>query len=44
MDANAYKEHLHDLAKDAGTEGRSTMTKDALPKSNDRKTTQAQEK
>ena len=45
VDANASKAHLYDLAKDAGIEGRSTMSKDeladALQKANDRATAAA---
>jgi cation transport regulator ChaB len=45
VDANASKAHLYDLAKDAGIDGRSTMSKDeladALQKANDRATAKA---
>ena len=45
VDANASKAHLYDLAKDAGIEGRSTMSKDeladALQAANDRATAAA---
>jgi cation transport regulator ChaB len=45
VDANASKAHLYDLAKDAGIDGRSAMSKDeladALQKANDRATAEA---
>ncbi|GAB4082995.1 ChaB family protein [Modestobacter muralis] len=45
VDANASKAHLYDLAKDAGIDGRSTMSKDeladALQAANDRATAEA---
>jgi cation transport regulator ChaB len=45
VDAHASKAHLYDLAKDAGIDGRSTMSKeelaDALQKANDRATAAA---
>jgi len=48
VDANASKAHLYDLAKDAGIEGRSTMSKDelahALQKANDKATADARKK
>ena len=48
VDANASKAHLYDLAKDAGIDGRSTMSKDeladALQKSNDRATADARKR
>jgi cation transport regulator ChaB len=48
VDANASKAHLYDLAKDAGIEGRSTMSKDeladALQKANDKATAAARRK
>ena len=45
VDANASKEHLYEVAKDLGIEGRSSMNKsqlvDAIKKANRRKTAQA---
>ena len=45
VDAHASKAHLYDLAKDAGIDGRSSMSKeelaDALQKSNDKATADA---
>ena len=45
VDARASKAHLYDLARDAGIDGRSTMSKDelvhALQKANDRATAEA---
>jgi cation transport regulator ChaB len=45
VDAHASKAHLYDLARDAGIDGRSTMSKDelvhALQKANDRATAEA---
>jgi cation transport regulator ChaB len=45
VDANASKEHLYEVAKDLGVEGRSSMNKsqlvDAIKKANRRKTAQA---
>ena len=48
VDANASQAHLYDLAKDAGIDGRSTMSKDeladALQESNDRATADARKR
>lgn len=45
VDANASKQHLYDLAKKLGVEGRSSMTKqqlvEAIDKANNRKTAKA---